>query len=214
MKKLLMIIMILILAVSLTTGCGPSRQGADEPGTGTNDTVAEEPSGPDEAAMPEDDGAAAEDESDPGPVAIDYNDPSTYIPRIPETEALDAMYVLLEGYWITTSESFVGFYKEGGEHWILYGLWQTSYGTRGQITDGFPTGTYEAALDIFIPALEATEMDDAQPERAETVYIDLTDLIQNQKIKFKTENLEAGGWGTYEFGGDTTEQAFNNWYEE
>ena len=212
-----------VILIIILSGGGLAKPVLVEPDMDTNDVI-EEVAEPEKAAEPEDDGVAAVagDETgsgaDGGVVAFDYNDPSTYIQSIPDPKALDEMYVLLEGYWITDDYPFVGFIKKGGEHWIEYGAFQTSWGRSGKITGGFPSGKFEAALDILIPAQEATEMDDAQPARAETIYVDLSDLVPNTKIKVKIGGLEdigwSGGWITYEPGGATLEQAFNNWWDE
>jgi hypothetical protein len=155
----------------------------------------------------------------------DYNDLSTAIADVPRKEALDEIYILLEGYWITSEYPFVGFFiNENGAHEIEYGLFQTSWGARGEIVGGHATGKYEAELTIHIPAVPANEMDDGSPESIQTVYIDIGGLYQDGTIRVKIEDLiglatedgakDNSGWLTYEPGGYTLEQAFDNWFAQ
>ena len=150
-----------------------------------------------------------------GDVVYDYNDLSTAIRDIPGKKALDEIYILLEGYWITQDNPFVAFHKnENGDHEIEYGLFQTSAGVRGKIIGGNATGKYEATLTVFIPAVPANEMNAAKPERTETIHIDIGGLYQSgSTIKVKIENPDINGWHTYKSGGSTLEQAFDNWFE-
>ena len=148
-----------------------------------------------------------------GEVVYDYNDLSTAIADVPKAAALDQIYILLEGFWITEENPVVGFIFEDGKHAIEFGLFQTGYGYRGVITDGRATGKFEAELVITVSAVPATEMDDAIPESKETIYIDIGGLYEPENmIRVKTEKLDNGNWNTYRFGALTLDQAFDNWY--
>jgi hypothetical protein len=187
------------------TGDAPGPETVPEP---------EEASEPEESATAETDPPATSGETPDEGAVYDYNDLSTAIADIPRKEALDEMYILLEGYWITEGNQFVGFFiDENGNHEIEYGLFRSSFGARGRITDGHATGTYEATLTLYIPAVPENAMDDAKPERTETIHIDIGGLYGpgGTTIKVKSENLDIGGWYTYEPGGYTLQQAFENW---
>ena len=146
-----------------------------------------------------------------GDVVYNYNDLSTAIADIPRKEALDEMYILLTGYWVTEGNPFVGFTKEGDSHMVEYGLFETEFGARGSIVDGYATGTYEAVLIVHFPAIPANEVNDGRPESTETIYIDISGLYQpGTTIRVKTDMLDDGEWHTYSYGGFTLEAAYNN----
>ena len=138
--------------------------------------------------------------SSSGDTVYNNNNLSTAVADIPQKEALNEIYILLEGYWITESDPFVGFFKNAnGDHEIEYGLFHTSFGARGKIIDGRATGTNEATLIVYIPAVPETEMDAPQPERTEKIRIDISGLNQSgdTTIKVKIENPDISGWHTY-----------------
>ena len=148
-----------------------------------------------------------------GDTVYDYNDLATAIADVPRKEALDEIYVLLEGYWVTQGDPFVGFFiNSKGEHEVEYGLYQSGFGGRGKIVGGNATGTYQTTLYVLFPAVPANEMDGARPESTETFYLDIGGLYQpgSTTIKVKTESLGIGGWYTYQPGGSTLQQAFEN----
>jgi len=170
-----------------------------------------------------------QDAPDTGDVEYDYNDLSTAVADIPNKKALDAIYILLEGYWITTTSDypFIGFFtNDNGDHEVEYGLFQTSWGLRGVIVDGSATGTYEATLILYCPAIPADEMGIEVPESIQTITIDISGLCQSgdPTIRVKIENLfeldtddgvkDNSVWFTYKPGGSTLEQAFDNWWAD
>jgi hypothetical protein len=53
------------------------------------------------------------------------------------------------------------------------------------------------AISIYIPELEANEINDAQPARTETVYIGARGSDWEGHIRVRTENLASGTWNTY-----------------
>jgi len=143
-----------------------------------------------------------------GDNGMDNTDLSALIAALPNKEALDEMHSLLSGCW-TSGDLFVGFVYIDGTAGIDYGLFQTSFGARGKITDAVAVSAKETKLTILIPAVPATEMNDAQPERSETVYIDISNYADN-RLNIKIENLGGGEWHTYEYGGSSVEDAFRN----
>ena len=136
-----------------------------------------------------------------GDSGMDNTDLSALIAALPDKEALNEIHSLFSGYWITTGNSFVGFIYEEDEPGIDYGLFRASFGRRGKIIDARNTGKYTMTITIRIPAVPATEMDDAKPERIEEVYIDVEDYNQHNRMKIKIDSLADGGWYTYKFGG-------------
>ena len=130
--------------------------------------------------------------------------------------AMDA-WGAANGYWRSTAyptpednavasdDKFVGFFKEDGVFKLEYGIYRTSYWISGEVTKVVPKGNYKTELTLRIPATPSTEMDKARPERTETIYIHEVDNRMNIRI----ENLGGGTWYSYEYGGNTLEQAFN-----
>lgn len=156
--------------------------------------------------------------TDKSPV-YDYNDLSTAIADLPAKKALDEMYILLSGYWISDEYPFVHFFiNADGAHCVEYGLFQTGFGMSGEIIDASAVGPYKAELVVRFPARLATEMDDARPESTETIYLDVgglypssDDASKDTSIVFKSDNLANGSYYTYVPGGNTLEQAYQNW---
>jgi len=166
-----------------------------------------------EEAIEEDESAGAGTSQPDAPVVYNYNDLSTAIADIPKAAALDEMYILLEGYWITESNAFVAFIFEGGAHAVEFGMFQTSWGLSGPITGGRGTGKYEGELVVSIPARPPNEMDDGYPASKETIYIDIAGLYEpNSSIRVKIGKLDNGQWNTYTYGGSTLDNAFETWY--
>jgi len=171
------------------------------------------------AAYEEEEEAVVDESGQPGEdqrgddAVYGYSDISTAIADVPKAAALDKIYILLEGFWITEDNPVVGFIFEDGKHAIEFGLFQTGYGYRGVITDGRATGKFEAELVITVSAVPATEMDDAIPESKEMIYIDIGGLYEPENtIRVKTEKLDSGNWNTYRYGALTIDQAFDVWY--
>ncbi len=53
-------------------------------------------------------------------------------------------------------------------------------------------------------------MDDARPERTVTVFIDVSGLDQDGKIRIMIEGHGSGDWYTYAYGGATAEEAYSS----
>jgi len=116
----------------------------------------------------------------------------------------------LNGYWTFEPNQFFGFITKDGKQFLEYGLFESSYGISGEIINTEFAGEYEMALTIYVPAKQATEMEDAQPEKIETIYIDISHFNLDGRINVKIENLGDGEWHTYNYGGDTFESAYTN----
>ncbi|MCL2632562.1 MAG: sigma-70 family RNA polymerase sigma factor, partial [Coriobacteriia bacterium] len=137
------------------------------------------------------------------------------IAALPEPEALDALFGVLEGYWVSDSEFFVGFVHLQGEPAIVYGLFQTEFGRSGRIVDRYATGRYEAVLVIGIADdLEPSSSDEAPTERTEAVYIDVSDLIHSGEIQVRVDAISNGEWQTFEYGSLDFWDAFSIWYDK
>ena len=216
----LAIILVTSDIISLPGNNGSVPGGTTTPGDPTNPGDPTDPSDPTNPGEPTNPGNPSNpgDPTNPGDpsnggVVYDYNDLETAVRDIPRKEALDEIYILLSGYWITRTDPFVGFMiNDKGEHEIEYGLFRTSFGARGRIIDGYATGAYEATLIVFFPAVPATAMDGARPESTETIYIDISGLYEPRTtIKVKSDKIGNGGWYTFEPGGSTLQQAYENW---
>ena len=138
------------------------------------------------------------------------NDLASAVKELPDYKALELICTKLDGYWTFEPNQFFGFIFENGKQFLEYGLYATSYGIRGEITNSKAAGEYEMAFTIYIPAEPATEMDDARPEKTETIYVDISHFNLDGRINVKIENLGDGEWHTYNYGGDTLEAAYNN----
>jgi len=176
----------------------------------------------DETDVTEDIGGPAEsDDVTGGGVIYDYNDLSTAVADIPNPQALDEMYILLTGYWVTEGDPYMGFFigfvvintgDHSGAHGFDYGLFETEFGRDGRITGGHGTGAYEADLVINFPAVPGNEMFDGYPETTDTILIDIGGLYDaTPSIKVKKGDVGDGGWYTYVQGGATVESAYETW---
>ena len=182
--------------INIDPGVNPDVDPDTDPNTGSNTDPNTDPNS-----------------SQNGNVVYDYNDLSTAVADIPRKEALNEMYILLEGFWITDGDPFVGFlFDENGNHEIMYGLFFTEFGARGRIIGGHATGDYTAELTVLFPAVPANEVNSGRPESTETIFIDIAGLYAagSTTIKVKTDKLDNGQWNTYQYGGLTFEQALNN----
>ena len=132
--------------------------------------------------------------------------------------SIDSWSAANNGYWCSTvypapsdnavasDDKFVGFFMEGGVLKFEYGIYRTAYWIVGEVTNVEAKGDYRYEFTLHIPATPATEMDEARPERTETVFIHDFDHRMNIKI----ENLGTGEYYSYEYGGNTLEEAFNH----
>ena len=111
----------------------------------------------------------------------------------------------LTGYWISEGSLFAGFFFEGDDLILEYGLLQSGYWMKGDITNIEVIGDNIYSLSLHIPASPATMINDAVEERVETVLLDISSLDTSGTIDIKIENSGEGNWHTYEFyGGDLT----------
>ena len=204
---------VVVLVAVFSGGGGGIDTSDDGPAPGISADAPDEPDDASSSVETETPVPAGDSPDEPygGPVG-GYGDLPSAIADIPREEALGELYFLLNGYWITDGYPFVGFFTEGGAYMVEYGLFQTEFGARGEIVGGRATGTYEAELDIHIPAVPATEMSDGRPEMTETIHIDFTAISGGVNIiKVKIDDLDDGSWHEYEPGGATLEEAFNTW---
>ena len=132
------------------------------------------------------------------------------IKELPDNKALELICTELNGYWSFEPNQFFGFITKDGKQFLEYGLFESSYAIGGEITKSEVAGEYEMALTIYVPAKSATEMDDAKPEKTETIYVDISHINLDGRINAKIENLGDGEWHTYNYGGYTLEAAYNN----
>jgi len=164
---------------------------------------------PENTPTPENTDQPTQDEQPIGDSGLDSTDLSALITALPNNDALVELHSIFTGYWITNESSFVGFIYIDSAPGIEYGLFQTSYMISGRITDARAMNDREAELTIFIPGTPATEMDDATPDRTETINIDISNYNDN-RLNIKVINLDGGEWRTYEFGGGSWEDLARN----
>ena len=196
-------VLVILFAVIPAIGERADEPGTDDAVSDVNgaDTFDEEETGD----IPE---QAEYDDSDltVGDSGLDSTDISALISALPDTEALIELHSLFSGYWISGNEPFVGFIYIDGVPGIDYGLYRSSFGVSGKIIDSSAISANEAELTILIPAMPETAMNDATPERTETVSIDINNFTDN-RLNIKIESLAGGEWRTYEFGGSTLDDA-------
>jgi hypothetical protein len=137
------------------------------------------------------------------------------IANLPRSDAVDILWWRLKGYWTAVdgmTKLFVGFNFQDGVPSIEYGYFETEFWRFGKITGGKSTGIYEAELDFRLPAVPENELHGAYPAEDIKVYLDLSGLNVDGKIKIKTAGQASGGWNQYAYGGMTLMEAYNNFY--
>ena len=132
--------------------------------------------------------------------------------------SLDAFWLRNQGYWKSTPYTnnfddvaaveglFVGYFRDGADYRLEYGLYQSSYWIGGEVVQAIDMGDSRYAFIMHIAATPETAIDGARPERWEIVYVHEISNITNIRI----ENLSTGAWAAYEYGGQTLEQAFSH----
>jgi len=133
------------------------------------------------------------------------NSLTSAVNALPNEGALRSLFSRLEGYWLSGSQ-FIGFSRAGRDLTFEYGLLQSGFGVSGQVTDAKSSGNNAFSIELFIEARPATEMDEARPERTETVYIDVSNYGMDKRINVKIQNLGDGEWQTYTFSGRYLEE--------
>jgi len=209
--KALIVSVTVALMLCFITGCPNTDTSDIEEPTPDDNTTAPEATpdsapAPDNTPEPEDPDIPDEQIGDSG---LDSTDLSALITALPDNDALTELHSIFLGYWINNVNSFVGFVIIDGVPGIEYGLFQTSFWISGKIIDSRAVNDREAELTIFIPARPETEMDDAMPERTETINIDISNYSDN-RLNIKVFNLDGGEWCTYEFGGSNFEDVAIN----
>jgi len=131
--------------------------------------------------------------------------------NLSDYEQIESYFTTVKGYWIS-GNLFFTFINKDDQHFIEYGLYGASYGETGEIKDAKITGTNAFCLTVFIPATPANEMDNARPERTETICIDVSNLENENRLNVKFDNNSIGGkeWHTYEYGGTSIEEAYKD----
>ncbi|MDR3270423.1 MAG: hypothetical protein LBT32_02760, partial [Peptococcaceae bacterium] len=132
------------------------------------------------------------------------------IAGLPRSDAVDILWQFIGGYWTAADNLFVGFAYQDDVPAITYGLWASEGSGFGELADGKATGEYAAELTFRFSATEADEIYDARPESTVTVYIDVSGLDDDGKIKIKITGHGDGDWYTYAYGGKTAEEAYRS----
>ena len=203
---LIIVVVLVLLIVILAKGGGKgniSDSGNPAQDAGSAVTT-ESPAAPGETPGPAD--GAGSGNSQLGDGGTDETDLTSLLAALPGKEALEEMHSLFSGYW-TADNNFVGFIFVDGIPVIDYGLFQSSYGARGEIVDSRGVSPTEAELKVFIEAVPETAMNDAMPERTDIILVDISNY-DNNRLNIKLDNLAGGEWLTYEYGGSSIEEAF------
>ncbi|MCL2486043.1 MAG: hypothetical protein FWE86_00395 [Oscillospiraceae bacterium] len=184
---------IVMLFVLVGCGCGKTENPPDDLTPSVSDVTPVDTSEPNDTQI--------------GDSGMDSVDLADLFAALPDKEALDEIFSLFCGYW-TSGDLFVGFFfYENGAPGIEYGLYQTGFGARGEVVDIMGVDPHESWFVIRIPATPATEIDEAKPERTETVGIEISNY-GNNRLNIKVDSLDNGNWHTYEFGGSTLADAY------
>ena len=200
------ILAVILMGACSLISCGPETE-PDLTISDQNDS-SEQSTTPDTTNTPQDAG-------DDGP------DLSADIPNPGGTDLsaaeLDAFWTRNQGYWISVPYTnpfddvvaqeglFVGYFREGANYRIQYGLYQTSYEISGDVIKAVNLGDNRYAFVMYIPAAPDSIMDAGHPERWETVYVHEISNITNIKVEFLYESV----WYAYEYGGQTLEEAYS-----
>jgi len=132
------------------------------------------------------------------------------IAGLPQSSAVDYLWDRLKGYWTAADNQFAGFTFNDGLPCVEFGYFETEWGCVGELTGAVPTGKYVATLKVLVPAQEANMISDARDEMRVDVYLDVSDLPVDGKIKIKIEMQANGGWYQYNWGGNSLMDAYNS----
>lgn len=130
-------------------------------------------------------------------------------------EQFNEIWTLLFGYWNAAEGRFAVIDAMDSNTAVFSdGIWETGYGRNGTISvygsDYRSEHENELTLSVSYHAVEATEMDEAQPEKTETVIVDYSGLEQDGKIRIKIGSDE---WRQYMFAGQTSEEAYQTYLD-
>ena len=124
------------------------------------------------------------------------------IKQLPNNEAVGQLFAqFIGGYWSVLDEEFVAFIYENSIPRFEYGIWETSFGNNGKVTDSKALGEYEIELTVYFPAVPASMIDDGRPEKTEKVTVDMKKFNDVGSIRVK---IAEGEWKQYEFVGHTS----------
>ena len=134
------------------------------------------------------------------------------IKTLPSSDSLTYIWQLIPGYWTTLdNKMYVVFKYENNESILTYGLWNSGFEmSSGKIIDSKSTGEYEMEISVLFPAVAASMVDDGRPETTVKISVDLTEYLDDGKIKVKIENQGNGDWYQYVYCGHTAEEAYEN----
>lgn len=145
----------------------------------------------------------------------------TYLDNLPSpapemtAEQFDEIWTLLFGYWNAAEGRFAVFDAMDSNTAVFSdGIWGTGYERYGTVSrlsaDYRSEHEDELTISVFYNAVEATEMQDAQPAKTETVVIDYSGLEQDGKIRIK---IGGGEWCEYTFAGNTSSEAYQTYLD-
>ncbi|MCL2150771.1 MAG: hypothetical protein FWH50_00910 [Coriobacteriia bacterium] len=210
MKKLIALFVVLVLTLSTTAcfktdGDDPTGNDIDQlgQGTGVDDTPQSgDGSGSGSGSGSGDStGNGAGDEGQPflsGPELEEFH--AAFL-ALPGADAIDTVWQRLDGYWTGSDELYVGFTRQNGKFYFIYGVWEVSGHGYGELVGAVSKGETAAVLIIHYPAIPASEITGAQPEMDIEVAVDASAYAQDGTIAFQIMFQGDGDWHDYSFGG-------------
>ena len=138
----------------------------------------------------------------PPPIIIDSELYNAAL-NLPRSDAVDILWSRLSGFWTATDNMFAGFIYSEGLPCIAFGYFNSSWSMLGEFVDAVPTDAYKATIKIYVPAQPATMEFSARDEMWVDVYLDVSDLFVDGKIKIKIDEQGNGGWYQYAWGGNS-----------
>jgi hypothetical protein len=134
------------------------------------------------------------------------------IANLPQSDAINIIWDLLDGYWNTEDNFFTVFMRNEGLPSIQIGKWESSGGLGfGELIDIQSIGAYEISMTVCYPATEASEVSDAREESTAIISVDMKDFERDGTFNIELVNHDGiSRWYTFLYGGKTGEEAYEN----
>ena len=139
----------------------------------------------------------------------DVNDLLRVMNDLPDQKALEFICDSLNGYW-TSNDIFVGFSNGDGIYYFEDGFFQTEILYKGEIIKGIVSGENSMTLTVHFPEVPANEVNDGYSEFTAMIFIDISHFNSDGRINVKVEDEIIVEWLTFEYGGKSLQEAFEN----
>jgi hypothetical protein len=132
------------------------------------------------------------------------------ITNLPQDDAVNTIWDLLDGYWNTEDNYFAQFTHNEYMHSLLIGKWESSGGIGyGEIIGAERISTYEIFFTVRYPATEANEVSDAREESTAIIFIDMGNFEHDGTFNMELINHDGiSHLYTFLYGGKTGEEAY------